>query len=140
MNSLVKGLNHITFSVSDLDVSLAFYQQVFEAKLLLRAERMAYLNLSGLWIALDVQEDIARQEIRHSYTHLAFTVEAQDMEQMEDRLRLLHVSIKPGRPRSTGEAASLYFTDPDGHLLEVHSGSLETRLEAYKEALYSSEN
>lgn len=140
MNSLVKGINHITFSVSDLDVSLAFYQQVFDATLLLRAERMAYLDLSGLWLALNVQEDIPRREICHSYTHLAFTVEAQDMEQMEDRLRQLHVPIKPGRPRSTGEAHSLYFTDPDGHLLEVHSGSFETRLAAYKQPITSSED
>jgi metallothiol transferase len=86
MNSLVKGMNHVTFSVSNLDVALAFYPQVFDAALLLRAERMAYLDLSGLWIALNVQADIPRQEIRQSYTHLAFTVEAQDMEQMEDRL------------------------------------------------------
>jgi metallothiol transferase len=135
MNSLVKGINHVTFSVSNLDVSLAFYQQVFDAALLLRTERMAYLDLSGLWIALNVQADIPRQEIRQSYTHLAFTVEAQDMEHMEDRLRQLHVPIKPGRPRSAGEAHSLYFTDPDGHLLEVHSGDRETRLAAYKEAV-----
>lgn len=140
MNPLVKGLNHITFSVSDLDVSLAFYQQVFDATLLLRAERVAYLDLSGLWIALNVQEDIPRQEIRQSYTHLAFTVEAQDMEQMEDRLRQLPVPMRAGRPRSAGEVHSLYFTDPDGHLLEVHSGSLETRLAAYKEAMTSSED
>ncbi len=93
-----------------------------------------------LWIALNVQESIARQEIRQSYTHLAFTVEAQDMERMEDRLRQLHVPIKHGRPRSAGEAHSLYFTDPDGHLLEAHSGNLETRLEAYKEAMTSSED
>jgi len=131
MNSLVKGINHITFSVSDLEVSLAFYQQIFDATLLLRSERMAYLDLSGLWLALNVQEDIPRREILQSYTHLAFTVEAQDMEQMEDRLRQLNVSLKPGRPRSAGEALSLYFTDPDGHLLEVHSGDLVTRLKAY---------
>ena len=138
MNYLVKGLNHITFSVSDLDVSLTFYQQVFDATLLLRAEGMAYLDLRGLWIALNVQEDISRREIRQSYTHLAFTVNAEDMEQMEDRLRQLHVPIRPGRPRSAGEAHSLYFTDPDGYLLEVHSGDLAARLAAYKEALTSS--
>ena len=54
MNIPVHGLNHVTFSVSDLDKSILFYQSVFEAKLLLRAERMAYLELSGLWLALNV--------------------------------------------------------------------------------------
>lgn len=133
MNPLVKGINHITFSVSNLDASLAFYQQVFDATLLFRAEGMAYLDLCGVWLALNVQEDIPRREIHYTYTHLAFNVEAQDMEQMEDRLRQLHVPIRPGRPRSAGEAHSLYFTDPDGHLLEVHSGDLAARLAAYKE-------
>lgn len=62
----VRGLSHITFSVTDLDASVAFYQNVFGAEPLLRGERMAYLDLCGLWLALNVQTDIPRQEITQS--------------------------------------------------------------------------
>ncbi len=51
---------------------------------------------------------------------------------MEAHLRSLGAAIRPGRSREAGEGRSLYFHDPDGHLLEVHSSSLETRLAAYR--------
>ena len=133
MNIPVHGLNHVTFSVSDLDKSILFYQSVFEAKLLLRAERMAYLELSGLWLALNVQADIPREEIKQSYTHLAFTLDAADIQPMKQRLKRLGVELRPDRLRVAGEGQSLYFADPDGHLLEFHTGKLVDRLQAYRE-------
>ncbi|MBC8135890.1 MAG: VOC family protein, partial [Fibrella sp.] len=64
-------------------------------------------------------------------THLAFTVEAQDMANWEQRLRNLGVTLLPGRTRSEEEGQSLYFADPDGHLLELHTGSLQQRLQVH---------
>jgi metallothiol transferase len=130
---MIKGLNHITFSVSDINVSIAFYQQVFDAVLLWREEGMAYFDLAGLWLALNLQTDIPRGEIRRSYTHLAFTVSIEDLPRLEERLQQLGVAIQPGRSRELGEGHSLYFTDPDGHLLEFHAGDRETRLSAYRQ-------
>ena len=132
MNIPIHGINHVTFSVSDLDKSILFYQGVFEAKLLLRGEGMAYLELCGLWLALNVQADIPRQEIKQSYTHLAFTLAAADIQPMKQRLERLGVDLRPDRSRITGEGQSLYFADPDGHLLEFHTGNLANRLQAYK--------
>ena len=129
---MVKGISHITFSVSDLAASIAFYQQVLDADLLFRDERTAYFDLARLWLALNVQESIPRSEIRQSYTHIAFTIDAEDMAEMTKRLQRLGVAVLPGRPREAGEGQSLYFTDPDGHLLEVHTGDRETRIEAYR--------
>lgn len=129
---MIKGINHITFSVSDLAASAAFYQQVFDAELLFRDKWTAYFDLAGLWLALNVQADIARQEIRQSYTHIAFSIDAVDMAAMERRLQQFGIPLLPGRSRTTGEGVSLYFADPDGHLLEVHSGDRETRLDAYQ--------
>ncbi len=129
----IRGISHVTFSVSDLQRSLLFYQEVFGATLLLRGERMAYLNVGGLWVALNVQTDIPRQEIRLSYTHLAFAVDMDDLGRLQERLRQRGVSPLPGRFRAEGEGQSLYFTDPDGHLLEFHAGDLKTRLDAYED-------
>lgn len=131
---MIKGISHLTFSVSDLAASAAFYQQVFDAELLFRDQRTAYFDLAGLWLALNVQENIPRQEIRHSYTHIAFAVDEADIAEMEQRLQSLGISLLPGRSRAAGEGLSLYFTDPDGHLLEAHAGDRKTRLSAYEEA------
>ena len=128
---MIKGISHLTFSVSSLDISVDFYRQVFGAELLFRDERTAYFDLAGLWLALNMQESIPRTEIRHSYTHVAFTIDDADIAEMTARLQRLGVAFLPSRPRGDGEGQSLYFADPDGHLLEVHTGSLKTRLEGY---------
>ena len=126
---MIKGINHITFAVADLEASIVFYRQALGADLRFQSERTAYFDLAGLWLALNVQ-DLPRQG-NTSYTHVAFTVEEAEMDEMKTYLQALGVAIKLGRSREAGEGRSLYFHDPDGHLLEVHSGSLETRLAAY---------
>ncbi len=73
MASVIKGINHITFAVSDLGASIRFYRQALGAELLFQGERTAYFDLAGLWLALNVQEDLPYQE-DVSYTHIAFTV------------------------------------------------------------------
>ena len=45
----------------------------------------------------------------------------------------LGLEIKPPRPRVDGEGQSLYFYDFDGHLLELHTGTLEERLARYSQ-------
>jgi catechol 2,3-dioxygenase-like lactoylglutathione lyase family enzyme len=47
-------------------------------------------------------------------------------------LRALGVEIQPSRPRVEGEGQSLYFYDFDNNLFELHTGTLEQRLERYK--------
>ncbi len=129
----VQGINHLTFSVSNLAESLSFYQQVLGAELLVQGNNLAYFSLHGIWMALNVEKDIPRNEISRSYTHIAFSVEESDFDKWMQHLSNLKVNILPGRPRHQRDGRSVYFTDPDGHKFELHTGNLTDRIQFYKE-------
>ncbi|MBT2604143.1 FosM family fosfomycin resistance protein [Bacillus sp. ISL-53] len=129
----IKGLNHFLFSVSDLDSSIEFYQKVFDAKLLVKGRTTAYFDLNGMWIALNEEKDIPRNEISQSYTHIAFSIEEADLMNMYEKMIGLNVNILSGRPRDEKDKKSIYFTDPDGHKFEFHTGTLKNRIDYYKQ-------
>lgn len=125
-------INHITFSVSDLEKSIEFYKKVFGAKLLVKGENLAYFDLNGLWLALNVEKDIERNEIYHSYTHISFSINDEDYNQILDNLKGIGVDIIEDRARNEEEGKSIYFRDLDGHLFEFHTKTREDRIRFYK--------
>lgn len=126
-------INHLLFSVTDLERSIRFYENVFGAKLMLKGRKTAYFDLDGLWVALNEETDIPRNEIKESYTHMAFTITEDEYEETLVRLNHLNVPIMPGRERDERDKKSIYFEDLDGHKFEFHTGTMRDRLDYYKD-------
>ncbi|WFR63289.1 metallothiol transferase FosB [Paenibacillus amylolyticus] len=128
----IQGINHLCFSVSNLERAITFYEQALGARIQVKGRKLAYFELAGLWIALN-QEDVIRNYTERTYTHIAFTVTEEEFDASVQQLREAGADILPGRPRDPRDALSVYFTDPDGHLFELHTGTMKQRLDYYRE-------
>lgn len=122
----IRGINHVTLAVSDLERSFAFYTTLLGLTPVARWTRGAYLEAGGDWICLSL-DAAARTAPHPDYTHLAFSVQQADFARAADALRAQDVTLWKDN-RSEGD--SLYFLDPDGHKLELHAGDLRSRLES----------
>lgn len=129
----IQGINHLCFSVSNLEQSILFYERVFGAQILVKGRTLAYFDLNGLWLALNEEPDLNRNEMHHSYTHIAFTIKEEEFDMHAARLNELKVNVLHGRERDEKDKKSIYFTDPDGHKFELHTGQLKDRMEYYME-------
>lgn len=123
---MIRGLNHITLAVSNLEDSVAFYRHALGLKLERQWSGGAYLTAGELWLCLS-PDPAVRRSPHADYTHVALDVASEDFAAAAERIRAAGTPIWKDN-RSEGE--SLYFLDPDGHKLELHVGSLRSRLAA----------
>lgn len=119
---MLNGLNHITIAVSDLNRSFDFYTNILGMTPHVRWEGGAYLTLGNTWFCLSCDHVIPSQD----YSHIALDIATENIAAFANKLRTENI-IEWKQNRSEGE--SIYFLDPDGHKLEVHSGSLQSRLD-----------
>lgn len=128
---MIKGINHINLSVSNIERSFSFYKDILGFKPLCKSEGSAYF-LAGdpgyLWFSLDLDRYNMRKPSPCN-THIAFTVDENKFG--ETAQRILDFGAKIFK-ENTSPGTSLYFLDPDEHKLEIHVGNWEDRINAKK--------
>nr|WP_294914589.1 VOC family protein [uncultured Neokomagataea sp.] len=115
-------------SLANVDRALAFYRDLLGLNVRAVWSNGAYLEVGSLWLCLSHDSSV-RTSPHLDYTHLAFSVSETDYCALSKRLVAECVVWKENK----SEGASTYFLDPDGHKLEIHIGSLETRLAYYRQ-------
>lgn len=123
----IRGLNHLTLAVTDLDRALAFYRDLLGLSLRAVWPEGAYLEAGGLWLCLSVDPAAAHRP-HPDYSHIAFDVASADFAALAAKV----AAAAPPWRDNRSEGASLYILDPDSHKLELHVGSLASRLAHYR--------
>jgi catechol 2,3-dioxygenase-like lactoylglutathione lyase family enzyme len=128
---VTSGFNHVATLTTDMDRTVQFYRDAFEAEVTFEMEakgdhpRMSILDLGG-GAALNVFEveagdivgDRRKQGHRGAIDHYALAVESTDvLERIKGRLVAAGAEI--GEIQQLGSEWSLFFRDPDGMELEV---------------------
>ena len=130
----IEAISHVTFIVKDIERTAMFLceglgaNEVYDSKEKnFSLSREKFFVLGGVWlVAMEGIPPTVR-----TYQHLAFKVSPEALPHFEQRLRSLGLEVKPPRLRVKGEGESLYFYDFDNHLFELHTGTLEHRLQRY---------
>ena len=126
---MIRGLNHITLSVSNLESSLSFYTENLGFRGHVKWDTGAYLSVGELWLCLSLDKAVPTGD----YTHIAFDVDEADFLEVKNRLIEAEVEIWKD---NKSEGKSMYILDPDGHKLEIHVGNLQSRLDSLREEPY----
>ena len=132
---MIEGISHVTFIVSDLQRMTDFLTAIFDAREVYASgktfsiSREKFFLIGDLWIAIMEGPGLPEK----TYNHVAFKIAEADFDRYAERVRRHGVEVREGRSRVAGEGSSLYFYDHDNHLFELHTGTLERRLERYRQ-------
>jgi catechol 2,3-dioxygenase-like lactoylglutathione lyase family enzyme len=134
---MIQGLSHMTFIVTDLDKMEHILTNILDAKKVydsgdttfsLSKER--FFLIGDLWIAIMHGEALPTQ----TYNHIAFKIDDGDYDTYLARIKAAGLELREGRSRVEGEGQSIYFYDHDNHMFELHTGTLNQRLERYNQS------
>ena len=115
--------------VQDVSRASAFYHRLFGFPVLISKERIAALDVEGKQILLLFKHGASSEAMKvpggvlpghdgEGTSHFAFAIQESDMLQWEQWLREQDVEVESEIEWERG-GRSLYFRDPDGHLLEL---------------------
>jgi catechol 2,3-dioxygenase-like lactoylglutathione lyase family enzyme len=125
----VQGILETTHYVKDLPGAAGFYRQLFKFSTILESERLIALDVAGRNVLLLFKEGATKEPFEtpgglipgHGGTgtsHLAFSIAAEDVLGWRQRLESEGIVIE-SEVNWPGGAHSIYFRDPDQHLVEL---------------------
>lgn len=132
----VTGILESSLYVTSLDEARDFYQSLFGFEQLFRDERLCALSAGGRNVLLLFAKGASEQENvvpggtipahgGDGRLHLAFSIPVESLGAWEERLSDRGIAVD-GRVEAPRGGTSLYFRDPDGHLIELATPGLWT--------------
>ena len=132
----VTGIIETALDVEDLAAAVEFYHGLLGLEIINRDERLCALSVAGRDVLLLFQREESPQAVElpgglipphgsRGSIHFAFSVERSELPEWERHLASKGVAVE-GRMKWERGGASLYFRDPDGHLVELATPGIWT--------------
>jgi catechol 2,3-dioxygenase-like lactoylglutathione lyase family enzyme len=130
----LNGVLETALYVDNLERAAKFYEDILGLARLTADSRFRAYNVGGKSVLLVFQRGSTLETVRmpggtipphdgHGPLHVAFAIAADELTAWEARLAAHNIAIE-GRTRWTRGGESIYFRDPDGHLLELATPGL----------------
>jgi len=135
MTPAVGGILETALYVENVERSARFYHELFGFDVMIQSERIAALAVAGRDVLLlfargattepiPLQDGFIPPHDGSGSIHLAFSIEASSLEAWKTRLAEQGVAVESSHTWERG-GTSLYFRDPDGHLVELAQDGVE---------------
>jgi catechol-2,3-dioxygenase len=113
----IRGVYEVAIRVKDLTKAEPFYREVLDLEVGIRDEKRNWLFLKAGGNAgmIVLQEDKSEWPLQH----FAFAIDENDIDRSASILRDRGVDIEGPIFHEWMQSKSLYFSDPDGHSLEL---------------------
>lgn len=130
----LSGLLETALYVSDMDRSVRFFEEVLQLKPMLRSERLTAFDAGRGGVLLIFKRGASLADMMgpggvvpgHDGAgplHMAFAIAEDSYEPWLEHLRAAGATLR-GEMRWPRGGRSLYFEDPDGHVLELATPGL----------------
>jgi catechol 2,3-dioxygenase-like lactoylglutathione lyase family enzyme len=130
----ISGVLETALYVDDLERARTFYEAVLGLSVLYSDQRMCAFDVSGRSVLLLFRRGASTETVTmpggtipphdgNGAIHIAFAIPASELGRWEDELRDRGVLVE-GRTAWPRGGHSIYFRDPDGHLLEFATPGL----------------
>lgn len=130
----IDGVLETALYVEDLERSMAFYKRIFEFEMLVSDERFCAFNVANRQVLLLFKKGASDRLMMITggtipphdgagRLHMAFAIPTASLEAWEESLKRSRIVVESKVTWARG-GTSLYFRDPDEHLIELATPGL----------------